>query len=160
MERQEFDKLLEAHYRENFDRMVKMLSRKAGQQANAQDVVQDGYVRALEYSGTFDDSLDFGDWMNTIFQNSLKDFLKVERRRGMTLETAARAVQRSQPDVTKQIEVGEYDVFINERSWLEQEILRSHFYKQETIREIADKLHIGQTGVYRVVETFRNSLPE
>lgn len=77
-------RMIEEHYRERRDNLVKIFANRAGGDYNAEDVVQIAFERALRYKSSFrPDVQEFGAWFNTIINNSLRDFKMDERRMGM-----------------------------------------------------------------------------
>ena len=80
-------KLIEQHYLDNYKRMVKILTNRAGSVQNAEDVVQNAFELALRYSGSFSPSIQpLGAWFNSIMNNALRKFKAEERRLGMSVE--------------------------------------------------------------------------
>lgn len=71
--------IISEHYNKNYNRLVKKYSRWAGGTENAEDVVQTAYMRAVQYSDSFDASLPFESWFNRILNNSLKTFKAMEK---------------------------------------------------------------------------------
>ena len=66
--------VLTEHYAKNFDELVKRYDRRAGGVMNAEDVVQEGYYRALKYCHSYDpDIKPLDEWLGTILNNVLKD---------------------------------------------------------------------------------------
>ena len=80
-------RVLTEFYAEQYDKLVKRVSYRAGGPANAEDVVQEAFTRALTYIDSFEPDRDaLGAWFNTILNNALKDFKKQERRQGATTD--------------------------------------------------------------------------
>lgn len=65
--------VIEKHYRENYNRLVKRVTRWAGGRENAEDAVQTAYTYALSYFGSYDPAKSFDNWFNKILSNSLKE---------------------------------------------------------------------------------------
>ena len=66
--------LIEEHYREHRKMLVGRFGRASGSEADGQDIVQEGYTRALKYSHSYNPSKSFDSWIGTIMYNVLKDF--------------------------------------------------------------------------------------
>ena len=66
------NKIFDAHYRANYETLVKKLRSFAGSHHGAEDVVQEAYTRGLQH---YDEERieDFNAWFNTILGNALKD---------------------------------------------------------------------------------------
>lgn len=78
--------IIEEFYRENFDKLVIQLSRRAGSIENAEDVVQEAFFRALKYQDSFNPRFNkLSTWFNKILKRCLYDFKRVEMRQGMAI---------------------------------------------------------------------------
>lgn len=76
--------LIENYYKEKYDDLVRMYSSRAGPD-DVEDVVQEGFYRALKYKHTFNPTyITVDQWMSGILNNCLKDMLK-EKRDGKTM---------------------------------------------------------------------------
>lgn len=78
--------ILDDFYEHNWERLVKRVQRRAGGWHNAEDVVQDAFLRAFVYIDNYNPDQDFGGWFNQILFNSLKAFNNAERDSGMSHE--------------------------------------------------------------------------
>lgn len=82
MNTSEKNKIIEKHYRENYDRCVGFCNRLFQNTAHAEDVVQEAYKRSIEYYSNADD---FDKWFNTIISNCIRDKWRTELNHGMGL---------------------------------------------------------------------------
>jgi len=72
-------KLIENYYKEKYDDLVRMYSSRAGPD-DVEDVVQEGFYRALKYIHTFNPTyITVERWMSGILNNCLKDMLREKR---------------------------------------------------------------------------------
>jgi RNA polymerase sigma factor (sigma-70 family) len=77
--------LLVEYYEREKDTLVKRYARRMQGWHNAEDVVQDAFLRAYVYIGSFDaDRTEIGAWFNTILNNTAKDYQRIERMQGGT----------------------------------------------------------------------------
>lgn len=76
--------VLTDYYFESFDTLVKRVSRRAGGVAQAEDVVQNAFLRAIVYLNNYNPEKDFAGWFNGILFNELKRFSAIERSSGMS----------------------------------------------------------------------------
>ena len=61
--------IIEEFYKENFDKLVVQLSRRAGSLENAEDIVQEAFLRALTYKDAYNPKLNqFSTWFNGILR--------------------------------------------------------------------------------------------
>ena len=75
---------LTEYYVDQRDRLVKRYSYRAGGPANAEDVVQEAFARALRYIDSYQPEVrPLPAWFNTILNNAWHDFRKEERDQGM-----------------------------------------------------------------------------
>ncbi len=66
---------------QNADRAYAVALRMTGNAADAGDVVQEAFLRAIKYMGSYDASLPFEGWLNQIIRNVYLSSLGVESRR-------------------------------------------------------------------------------
>lgn len=67
--------MIEQFYKDNYQLLVKRIKARRMQEADAEDVVQEAFVRALKYQDSFDPGRqEIGAWFNTILNNSFKDY--------------------------------------------------------------------------------------
>jgi len=79
-----FRVLVERHSRSLFGLAYRM----TGNEADAEDVVQDSFLRAYRQLGAFDDRASFGSWVYRIAVNCALDLMRARRRRsGQTRST-------------------------------------------------------------------------
>lgn len=79
------NKIIEGYYEENFDDLVRSVSNSFDNPQDAEDAVQDSFVKALQYSGSYKEgSGNFEGWYRRILQNSIKDVKNVIRNKGMS----------------------------------------------------------------------------
>ena len=67
--------MLEKYYKENRFALVKCIKARKMQEADAEDVVQEAFVRALKYQDSFNpERQEVGAWFKTILNNTFKDY--------------------------------------------------------------------------------------
>lgn len=64
--------IITQHYKDNYRRLIKRMTFRAGTEWDAEDVVQEAYARALRYQDSFDGT-NFDRWFNTILNNALRE---------------------------------------------------------------------------------------
>lgn len=69
-----------------FTNLVNKLARRVPNRADAEDIVQTALERGLRYVNTYDENQEFDAWFGRLLQNAWKDWLKDNRRMGMTDE--------------------------------------------------------------------------
>ena len=83
MDRAEFDRILERHYRDNFELLAKKYGNAMGSRDKAEDCLQEAYTRALTYSKIYNQSEPFDPWFKIIFHNCIKDRFRSDIMAGM-----------------------------------------------------------------------------
>ena len=79
-----FRVLVERHSRTLFGLAYRM----TGNESDAEDVVQDSFLRAYKQLGTFDDRASFGSWVYRITVNCSLDFIRARKRRSEQMQPA------------------------------------------------------------------------
>ena len=146
-------KLIEDHYRKNFDRLVKVLGFRAGGRHNAEDIVQEAYTRALTYWNAFDMKEEFGSWFKSIQTNAMKDFYQEEIKRGIVSDTMEGL--GTQPVALKQLEADELVKKINDTKPNVKKILTLHFIQGYRPKEISEMVPEKHRGVEEAIRRFR-----
>lgn len=78
--------MIEKYYSEQYSTLVKRFTNRAGSVWNAEDVVSEGFVRALTYADSYNpEKREIGAWINAIMNNALKNFKQSERLMGMSV---------------------------------------------------------------------------
>jgi len=67
-------KILEDHYKKHHRKLCQKYAFITGSPENGEDVVQDGYARALKYISSFNKSGNFQHWFSRILRNTCMDF--------------------------------------------------------------------------------------
>ncbi|HTT65149.1 MAG TPA: sigma-70 family RNA polymerase sigma factor [Bryobacteraceae bacterium] len=80
-----FRVLVERHSRNLF----RLAYRMTGHQQDAEDVVQETFLRAYRQLSKFDERASFGTWLYRIAANCSLDLIRVRKRRGAQAEAAA-----------------------------------------------------------------------
>lgn len=78
----ELDLTIEKHYKANSNLLVKRLTNRLGSVQDAEDVVQEAYLKVCRFKEQCND--DFERWFNVILSNTTKDFLGDRHMKGMS----------------------------------------------------------------------------
>jgi len=73
--------IIKDHYIQHHQRLEKKYAYMTGSVENGQDVVQEGYTRAVQYFHSFNKGADFQHWFSRILRNSFVTFKMEERGR-------------------------------------------------------------------------------
>lgn len=130
------NEVLERYYRDERDNLLRRLNFGAGTPENAEDVLQEAFVRALTYWETFDpDHKELGAWFSTILKNCLRDFKRDEWLYGMgeDVDEVELLVEDEVADIAKQLRS-----LMDGKSEEHQEILSLYFEKNYSPKDIAN----------------------
>lgn len=151
-------KELEQFYADNRDLLLKRLYHRAGSMENAEDVLQEAFVKALTYIDSFNpDSQKLGAWFNTIMNNALKDFKTDERNGGMTrtvewTEDMAETYEMDYSDsqlcktIEKEISTKKPEV---------KQALHLYFFRQYKTKEISHIVDLNFKQITMIIHRFK-----
>lgn len=156
------DEMIEEYFRKEYATLVKRYYNRAGSVHNSEDIVAEGFARALRYSNSFDPKRkEFGAWLNTILNNCLRNFKRDERNYGMNLEfeedkfegvDLGELVTMSRREIRKMIEeVG---------TTLQNEILTLYYINNYSPRDIERVLDCPTGTVLGTMTRFRAKVLE
>jgi RNA polymerase sigma factor (sigma-70 family) len=81
------NEVIEKHYRENYNRLVKIVSRRLGYNPHlSEEAVQEAYTKALEHWDVYDHKRSFDGWFVTILNNCVVNVTRQEKDRGISIE--------------------------------------------------------------------------
>ena len=152
---------IEQHYLENHDRLVKIMTNRAGTVQDAEDVVHSAYELALKYRNSFDSDLrPLGAWFNTILNNALRLHKRKEKMMGMSLEydeelDEGNTLLEWEHDTIKAVKAD-----IEKKPFPLRQALYLYFFKQYKPREIAQVLDLTNGYIRKRVTWFRSEMQE
>src|SRR5437879_7124591 len=160
-----FRALVERHSRSLF----KLAFRMTGNEQDAEDVVQESFLRAYRHLGRFQARADFGTWIYRIVANCSVDLLRErqtrrDRPRGELLITAAEQSDRPNPERLAESAEIERRVrqALEDLTALERAAFTLRHYEGRSIHEIAETLGLGASAakhsVFRAVSKLRIAL--
>jgi len=162
-----FRALVERHSRSVF----RLAFRMTGNEQDAEDVVQESFLRAYRQLGRFESRANFGTWLYRITANCAVDMMRArqarhDQARGETLEEGAASVCSDQAgperlarsaEIQRQVEDAMADL-----SPLERAAFTLRHYEGRTIEEISRTLGLGTSAakhsVFRAVRKLRAAL--
>lgn len=151
-------KELTTHFEENYDRLVKRASFRVGGMTNAEDVVQEAFTRALQYSASFEYSnRELTAWFNTILNNAASDLKSELRREGMSVASET-------PELEKVVLDHEIlalvDQDMKEMGSAEEMVLKLYLVLDYTAKEVAAVTRYTPTHVRTRVNLFVHRMRE
>jgi RNA polymerase sigma-70 factor (ECF subfamily) len=162
-----FRALVERHSRSVF----RLAYRMTGNEQDAEDVVQESFLRAYRQLGRFESRANFGTWLYRIVSNCSVDLMRAKQaRHDMTrsesLEEAAHLPSIDSPDPERLAESGQIQQRIADAlsglSPLERAAFTLRHYEGRSIDEICNTLGLGTSAakhsVFRAVKKLRVAL--
>ena len=142
-------------YEKNYDKMCKTISRRVGGIVNAEDVVQNTFVKALTYQRKEMGAKELEKWLNTILYNESFTFNRIENDHGVSRawEEFDIAKTKLQETLSKKT----WDFF---NSGPNSEILNMYFKLGYTAKEISLLLLEDFYKVKNVVKKFKRGIKD
>src|SRR5207302_1235005 len=162
-----FRALVERHSRSVF----RLAFRMTGNEQDAEDVVQESFLRAYRQLGRFESRANFGTWLYRITANCAVDMMRArqarhDQARGESLEDGAASVCSEQAGPERLARSAEIRRQVSEAmaelSPLERAAFTLRHYEGRTIEEISRTLGLGTSAakhsVFRAVRKLRAAL--
>jgi DNA-directed RNA polymerase specialized sigma24 family protein len=146
------------HYTDNRQKLVKRASFRLGNDAYAEDAVQEAYERAIRYRLSFTGN-EFDKWLNTILNNCLKDIKYVETGHVLDLFEEEEAEGTQCPSYPNHV-MREVHELIATKGPIHQEILNMHFKYEYSPIDISRLTLHSYANCHKVVSRFRQELRE
>ena len=162
-----FRALVERHSRSVF----RLAFRMTGNEQDAEDVVQESFLRAYRQLGRFESRANFGTWLYRITANCSVDLMRARQARhdqvrADPLETVTEAAANDLPDPERLAESAEINRRVQSAldllSPLERAAFTLRHYEGRSIDEIGRTLGLGTSAakhsVFRAVKKLRQAL--
>ena len=162
-----FRELVERHSRSVF----RLAYRMTGNEQDAEDVVQESFLRAYRQLGRFESRANFGTWLYRIVANCSVDLMRARQARhdqvrGDSIDDAASLPAGDLPGPDRMAESAEIErrvqAALSELSPLERAAFTLRHYEGRSIEEIGAALHLGTSAakhsVFRAVKKLRIAL--
>lgn len=151
--------LIEKHYVENYNRLVKKLTFRAGTVWAAEDVVQTAYERAIRYRRNCDEHR-FGQWFSMLLNNALRDFQAEERGHSASdIDDEDVAATLSCPHYPEKIMKEIYDL-IDTKSENQMEVLKLYFQHGMSSKDISNITQHSDANCRQIIKRFRDELKD
>ena len=162
-----FRELVERHSRSVF----RLAYRMTGNEQDAEDVVQESFLRAYKQLGRFESRANFGTWLYRIVSNCSVDLMRARQARhdqvrGDSLDEAAQLPAGDLPGPDRMAQSAEIErrvqAALSELSPLERAAFTLRHYEGRSIEEIGAALNLGTSAakhsVFRAVKKLRIAL--
>jgi RNA polymerase sigma-70 factor, ECF subfamily len=162
-----FRALVERHSRSVF----RLAFRMTGNEQDAEDVVQESFLRAYKQLGRFESRANFGTWLYRIVANCSVDLMRAkqarhDQSRGESLDAAEQTLAVDMPGPQRLAESAEIEQRVQDAlaalSPLERAAFTLRHYEGRSIDEISAALGLGTSAakhsVFRAVKKLRLAL--
>ena len=146
------------HYNKNRDKYVKRMAFRLGNDAYAEDIVQDAYEKILKYRNSFSGD-DFDKWVNTILNNCLKSFKNIENGHTEDEFDEEQSEGYGCPHYSDHVMKEVYEL-IDTKSESQKEILTLHIRHEYTPIDISRVTSHNYSNCHKTIIRFRQELKE
>lgn len=162
MTREEVYKLIEEHYRENYQRLINQCRRSLNNHHSAEDVVQEAYTRACQYWNSFQATpKKFDQWFHSIITNCMRDQRRDDMVRGQAVDTEN--IHLSHDDGRtgeRRITLDEIGKLINDKTEDNAYIFRLFFFEQYQPQDIAKLTDLAPRAISMRIDRFKQELKD
>jgi len=151
-------KLIEEHYVNNHNRLVKSMSFRAGTEWDAEDVVQEAYLRAIKYFDSFDGT-DFDKWFSPILFNAMRVHKNMEKGH-IAADFDEEDMDGTPCQQYSDAIVAEISELIDTKSENQIEILTLYFFKGYTANDISQISEHKYSAIHKTITRFSQELTE
>jgi RNA polymerase sigma factor (sigma-70 family) len=154
------DEAITTFYKKNYKHLVnRMVGRVPNNShAIAEEVVQDAFVRALEYWRTFDQSREIAPWFNRILAFSLRETIRKENGGPLSLDDEDQFLEPFvlnddidiPPDIVRIVQKA-----ISEQPNDKREVLHMFFNLGMKTREIEECTNLNHSNIRQIIRRFR-----
>lgn len=151
--------LIEEHYNKNYQKLIQLMSFRAGTQWDGEDVVQEAYARAIKYYDSFDNSA-FDNWFRTILNNCLKEHKNQEKGYSISISFEEDEVEGTPCNQYNQQIVQEINDLIATKSVAQMEVLGLYFNKGYSAIDISKISEHSHWAIHKMITRFKEELQE
>lgn len=148
--------VIEEHFRQHRQKLVKLMTFRAGSPEAAEDIVQEAFYRALRYHRSCRPE-EFNNWFNAIMFNALRDYKREEAGRSEDEFVEGEEEGQPCPAFHGQVE-REVHALIAAKPDVQREVLELHVQHGFTARDIADITPHSYANCHKIIQRFREEL--
>jgi RNA polymerase sigma factor (sigma-70 family) len=150
--------VIENHFKENYGRIVKRMSFRAGTVWDGEDVVMEAYARAMLYYRAFDGT-NFDKWFSTILRNCLREHRYGPRDVDVVEFNEEEVEGSSCNSYNGRTMVRIYEE-IQKRPAVQSEILMLYFHQEYTATDISRMTDYKYGQIHQTILRFKNEIRE
>ena len=153
---------LDTFYRTNRQKLINQFKGRTGSYHNAEDVVQEAFLRAVQYWDTYHEGEDIASWFSGIIKNTARTFNKNERVRGMVVEENEENFRSftPTPEFLMMVDEIRQDIRHGNRSLKKKNILYMYLIQQFSPRKISDLTDESPGNIRVIVSRYKTELKE
>lgn len=151
-------KLIEQHYLDNRQRLVKKLTFRAGTPEAGEDIVQTAYERAIRYRRSCDPER-FNQWFAMLLNNALRDYKNEERGYTQLEDGEEESDDTGCPHYPEHI-LREILELIDTKSEVQIEVLTLFFRQGYSAIDISRLTEHSYAKSHQIIQRFRNELKD
>lgn len=149
---------IEKHYIENRQKLVKRMLFRSGSEEDAEDIVQEAYLRAILYHKSFNGDM-FDKWFSTILNNCLREQKNIQSGHSADQFIEEEADGTGCPHYSEHVMREVYEL-INTKSLVQQEVLNLFFQQEYSAVDISRITMYSYSQCHQIIQRFRNELKE
>lgn len=152
---------LTEYYENSFDTLTKAIASRVGGLANAEDIVQEAFARALTYSDTYQPGrVKLATWFGPILRRSMYDFKRVELRQGMTTEKLGAEEPEEPFKGVDDVIMAEVMAEAEKRPEKHTEVIRLHLEYGYPLRAIVEITDESFSNVKTILQRFKTQMKD
>lgn len=151
---------LTAYYKGNRQRLVDNYTKRCGNSADAEDVVQEAFTKALTYIDRYVETEPFSNWMTRIVYNTFCDWKKEQKAGGVTVSFCDESYDPIEGTEYKKAMVDKVKGFVDSYDDRTKEVVNLFYFCNYKAREIAEITGLSLSLVLRTLYEFRSLMKE
>lgn len=148
--------LIETHFKENYNRLMKRMTFRAGGHHQAEDIIQEAYARAMKYYN-HQRIEEFDKWFSMVLNNAYNDYMRddiglsyiEDEDEPLGLVECGLVTSRTRKEI--------YDL-ISTKSESQKEILTLHLRHGYSATDIANVTDYSYAQVHKTISRFKFEL--
>ena len=156
------DEKLTELYAKRYKKFVNRVKYRVGGEVNAEDVVEEAFANALQYSSSYDGSVPIENWFSTILHNAANAFRREEQMNGMTDNDEEEEGTDTLDNIVFKEEMA--NTILNEIEKIEspetRKILHSYIIKGWKTREIATWSTLSHSHIRVLIHRFKADMSD
>lgn len=154
--------IIAKHFKFNYNTLVKRVKYRTGNnEADAEDVVMEAYVRAIQYKESFEMGSPFNLWFSRILSNCLKDWKREQFNQGCTESFDEEEVDPLPDPAEKKnlLDTLQKEIWAVEDE-NHREVLKLYYLYGFKLREVVQITNMKYQTANQIIHRFKNKMKE